>query len=192
MMISEDRQSHLAHVLTDSIWEDDLVDYKDEDQALRLAKKAIAEFVKEDTDIDQRARDKVATLKRGVVEGPQTEHVPPRLDPVRQPPLEIDPDERARRRVGVPGRDNLVDPMPRLDPRACPRPVLPTAQRDRTATDHELDAGHHAGREVVARGDAVESKQRHVRRQVLLGAGRRKRPASANRGRRRRRARASA
>ena len=69
MIISEDRQSHLAHILTDAIWEDDLVDYKDEDQALRLAKKAIAEFVKEDTDIDQRARDKVATLKRGVIEG---------------------------------------------------------------------------------------------------------------------------
>ncbi len=69
MMISEDRQSHLAHILTDAIWKDDLVDYTDEDQALRLAKKAIFEFVKEDTDIDQRARDKVATLKRGVVEG---------------------------------------------------------------------------------------------------------------------------
>ena len=68
-MISEDRQSHLAHILTDAIWKDDLVDYTDEDQALRLAKKAIFDFVKEDTDIDQRARDKVATLKRGVVEG---------------------------------------------------------------------------------------------------------------------------
>jgi hypothetical protein len=69
VIISEDRQSHLAHVLTDAIWNDDLVDYTDEDLALRLAKKAIAEFVKEDMDIDQRAREKVASLKRGVVEG---------------------------------------------------------------------------------------------------------------------------
>lgn len=69
MIISEDRQSHLAHVITDAIWNDDLVDYTDEDLALRLAKKAIAEFVKDDTDVDQRARDKVASLKRGVVEG---------------------------------------------------------------------------------------------------------------------------
>lgn len=69
MIISEDRQSHLAHVITDAIWNDDLVDYSDEDQALRLAKKAIAEFVKEDMDIDQKAREKVASLKRGVVEG---------------------------------------------------------------------------------------------------------------------------
>ncbi len=69
MIISEDRQSHLAHILTDAIWNDDLVDYTDEDLALRLAKKAIAEFVKEDMDIDQKAREKVASLKRGVAEG---------------------------------------------------------------------------------------------------------------------------
>lgn len=69
MIISEDRQSHLAHVITDAIWNDDLVDYSDDEMALRVAKKAIAEFVKEDEEIDQRARDKVTSLKRGVVEG---------------------------------------------------------------------------------------------------------------------------
>jgi hypothetical protein len=69
MIISEDRQSHLAHIITDAIWEDDLVDYSDEDLALRIAKKAIAEFVKEDMDVDQKAREKVNSLKRGVVEG---------------------------------------------------------------------------------------------------------------------------
>jgi hypothetical protein len=69
MILSEERQSHWAHILTDAIWNDDLVDYSDEDQALRLAKKAIQEFVKEDEDIDSRARAKVASLKRGVIEG---------------------------------------------------------------------------------------------------------------------------
>ena len=69
MIISEDRQSFLAHLLTDAIWNDDLVDYSDDDVALRTAKKAIAEFVKEDIQIDARAREKVASLKRGVVEG---------------------------------------------------------------------------------------------------------------------------
>lgn len=69
LLISEDRQSHLAHVVTDAIWNDDLVDYSDEDQALRLAKIAIAEFVKEDSEIDRRAREKVSSLKRGVIEG---------------------------------------------------------------------------------------------------------------------------
>ena len=45
MILSEERQSHWAHLLTDSIWNDDMVDYTDEDQALRLAKLAIKEFV---------------------------------------------------------------------------------------------------------------------------------------------------
>ena len=69
MIISEDRQTHLAHVITDAVWDDDLVDFTDDEMALRLAKKAIAEFVKEDEDVDQRAREKVASLKRNVMEG---------------------------------------------------------------------------------------------------------------------------
>ncbi|MFN9069049.1 MAG: DUF507 family protein, partial [Bdellovibrionales bacterium] len=69
MILSEDRQSHWAHLLTDQVWHDDLVDYSDEDQALKVAKQAIAQFVKEHEDIDEKAKAKVASLKRGVVEG---------------------------------------------------------------------------------------------------------------------------
>jgi uncharacterized protein len=43
---SEDRQSHWAHLITDAVYNDDLVDFSDDDMALRAAK-----------------------LKRGVVEG---------------------------------------------------------------------------------------------------------------------------
>lgn len=69
MILSEDRQMYLAHLMTDKIWHDDLVDYTDEDQALRLAKKAIHEFVQEELDICEKAKAKVASLKRGVIEG---------------------------------------------------------------------------------------------------------------------------
>lgn len=69
MILSEDRQTHWAHVLTDGVYNDDLVDFTDEDQALRAAKRAIVEFVKEDEDIDVKTRQKVASLKRGVPEG---------------------------------------------------------------------------------------------------------------------------
>jgi hypothetical protein len=69
MILSEDRQSHWAHLITDSVYNDDLVDFNDDDQALRATKKAIIEFVKDDQDIDTKARAKVASLKRGVVEG---------------------------------------------------------------------------------------------------------------------------
>lgn len=69
MIISEDRQSHLAHMITDAVYDDDLVDFTDEDLALRLAKKAVVEFVKEDEEIDREARERVASLKRNVLEG---------------------------------------------------------------------------------------------------------------------------
>ena len=69
MIISEERQVHLAHVITDGLWNDDLVDFTDDDEALRAAKRAVVEFVKEDQEIDQKAREKVASLKRNVLEG---------------------------------------------------------------------------------------------------------------------------
>ncbi|MFN7729622.1 MAG: DUF507 family protein [Bdellovibrio sp.] len=69
MIISEDRQGHLALLINDAVYNDDLVDFTDEDMALRVTKKAIAEFVKEDADIDLKAREKVASLKRNVLEG---------------------------------------------------------------------------------------------------------------------------
>ena len=69
MNLSEDRQSHLAHIVTDKVWGDDIADFSDDDLALKATKKAITEFVKEHTDIDKKAREKVASLKRGVLEG---------------------------------------------------------------------------------------------------------------------------
>lgn len=69
MILSEERQTHWAHVVTDKVWGDDIVDFSDDDQALRIAKKAIVEFVREDMQIDQSAREKVASLKRNVIEG---------------------------------------------------------------------------------------------------------------------------
>ncbi|AGH94807.1 DUF507 family protein [Pseudobdellovibrio exovorus] len=69
MILSEDRQYHLAHIVTDKVWGDDIVDFSDDDLALKAAKIAIIAFVKEDMEIDKKAREKVASLKRNVVEG---------------------------------------------------------------------------------------------------------------------------
>jgi hypothetical protein len=69
MILSEDRQSHLAHLVTDKVWGDDIADFSDDDQALKAAKMAIVLFVREVADIDQHAREKVASLKRNVMEG---------------------------------------------------------------------------------------------------------------------------
>lgn len=69
MILTEERQTHLAHVIADTIWDDDMVDFTDDEVAIRMAKKAIADFVKEDQAIDEAARTKVSSLKRNVVEG---------------------------------------------------------------------------------------------------------------------------
>lgn len=69
MIISEERQSHLAQIVNDGVWEDDLLDFTDDDIAYRATKVAIAGFVKEVEDMDRLAREKVTSLKRGVVEG---------------------------------------------------------------------------------------------------------------------------
>lgn len=69
MILSEDRQTHLAHVVVDGIWNADMVEYTDEDEAIREAKRAVVEFAKRETSIDEDVRNKITTLKKGVMEG---------------------------------------------------------------------------------------------------------------------------
>lgn len=68
MIISEDRQSHLCHLITDTIWKDDLVDYTEEDRAVNVAKKGMAKFIQEFEAIDKKVKQIITSLKRGVVE----------------------------------------------------------------------------------------------------------------------------
>ncbi len=69
MILSEERQIHWAKLITDKVWGDDIVDFSDDDEALRAARKALVAFVKEDAEIDTKAKEKVASLKRNVMEG---------------------------------------------------------------------------------------------------------------------------
>jgi len=69
MILSEDRVGHLARLVVDGIWNDDLVDYVDDDAALRAAKRGLNEFVKVVEEVDKTVVAKVASLKRGVPEG---------------------------------------------------------------------------------------------------------------------------
>lgn len=68
MKLSEERQIHLAHVIIDGVWKDDLVDFTDDDLAMRVAKRQIAEWVAEEDNIDQLVRGKIASLKRSIIE----------------------------------------------------------------------------------------------------------------------------
>jgi hypothetical protein len=69
MKLSEERISHLARLVVDGIWNDDLVDYTDDDAALRAAKKGLSDFMDELDEVDETVKAKVASLKRGVMEG---------------------------------------------------------------------------------------------------------------------------
>lgn len=69
MILSEERLNHFAHLITDGIWNDDLVDYTDDDTAVKLAKRALSKFVSEFAEIDSKVRGMVASLKRNVPEG---------------------------------------------------------------------------------------------------------------------------
>ncbi|MDZ4676139.1 MAG: DUF507 family protein [Oligoflexia bacterium] len=69
MILSEDRQTHLAHVIVDGIWNDDLVEYTDEDEVIREAKRAVIEYVKRETSVDDAVRQKITSMKKGIFEG---------------------------------------------------------------------------------------------------------------------------
>ena len=69
MKLSEDRISHIAHLIVDAPYQDDLVDYPDEDMALRETKRAIAEYFKIEDEIDESVRKKLGSYSKGIVEG---------------------------------------------------------------------------------------------------------------------------
>ena len=69
MKLSEERISHLAHLIWDALYDEDLADYPDEEETLKGIKRAIFEHLKTDDQIDDLVREKIASLKRGVQEG---------------------------------------------------------------------------------------------------------------------------
>ena len=69
MILSEDRQSHFVHVIVHGLEKADFVEYRDESLAIRCGKRGMQSFMKEIAAVDQYARNRVASLKRGVLEG---------------------------------------------------------------------------------------------------------------------------
>ncbi len=69
MIFSEERQSHLARQIIDGLWKDSLVDFRDEGLALRKTKEALAQWVRDEDNLDEVVRKKIASLKRALIEG---------------------------------------------------------------------------------------------------------------------------
>lgn len=69
MRFSDDRINHIAHLVSDGIWDDDLVDFKDEDKALHEIKRVLGEYLHVEDEADTAARNKIRSLSRDVPEG---------------------------------------------------------------------------------------------------------------------------
>ncbi len=68
MRLSEERITHLAHLVCDGLYQDDLVDYVNDDEALKLIKKVMLDYFKMDDAVDEFVRQKIFSLKKGVLE----------------------------------------------------------------------------------------------------------------------------
>lgn len=69
MKLSEERVSHLAHLVWDTLYDEDLVDYPNDEDALKTIKRAMMDYLKTDDQIDDLARQKILSQKRGIQEG---------------------------------------------------------------------------------------------------------------------------
>lgn len=69
MKFSDDRILHISHLIHDRLYQDLLVDYPDEDKAIREIKRTLIEYFRVEDEAAQAAREKISHLKRGVPEG---------------------------------------------------------------------------------------------------------------------------
>ncbi len=69
MIISEDRISHISHLIVDKIWQNDLVDFPTEPRALQRIKLSISEFFTNTEELDQAVRRKLASYSQSKVPG---------------------------------------------------------------------------------------------------------------------------
>ncbi len=64
--LSESRISHLAHLIIDGLWKNDLADFPNEARALAETKIALREFFNREDHLDEIVRRKILSLSRPV------------------------------------------------------------------------------------------------------------------------------
>jgi hypothetical protein len=69
-MLSEDKTSHLSHVILQAVKKSPLVTVKgDESRVLKEIKKVLATELAQETEIDRKVKAKLASYSRGIIEG---------------------------------------------------------------------------------------------------------------------------
>jgi uncharacterized protein len=71
MMLSDDKVSHLSHVLFEGLWKQDLIEMDDENEGTirREIKRTIVSELKIGEEIDQTVRRKLQSLSKKLIEG---------------------------------------------------------------------------------------------------------------------------
>ena len=69
MRLTEDRISHISHIIADGIWKNDLVDFTNDAEAIREIKKVIANHMKIEDEADDAAREKIRSMSKQIPEG---------------------------------------------------------------------------------------------------------------------------
>jgi hypothetical protein len=67
--LSENRISHLARLILDGLWKDNLADFSHEGRALAETKRVLHEFFQKEDRIDDLVRQKIGSLSRHVPQG---------------------------------------------------------------------------------------------------------------------------
>ena len=69
MRISEERVTHISHLVSEGIWKDDLVDFTSDEKALKEIKKVFLNYLLMEDKADEAARMKIDSLSRKIPEG---------------------------------------------------------------------------------------------------------------------------
>ncbi len=63
MKLSEQRISHLSRLILDGLWKADLIDYREEGEALQAMKESLTRLLSVDDEVDTVVREKLSRQK---------------------------------------------------------------------------------------------------------------------------------
>ncbi len=73
-MISEEKMIHIVHLMLDGIYHADMVDYSNDDEAMREAKKVCVQYINDMNSVSDAARKRILSQKKPPMENsPQWE-----------------------------------------------------------------------------------------------------------------------
>jgi hypothetical protein len=69
MRLSEDKISHISHLLIDGTHRDGLVEFEDRAKLLKVTKEILTRYCRLDDEVDRSVRTKLSTYSRHITEG---------------------------------------------------------------------------------------------------------------------------